>query len=74
MVEPVGCKKVLLSYGAQKVSKASQIVPESLDEPFCVVIGAIAKGSIDVDYTEESVLITQGGKLTGPFEEAWGVF
>jgi hypothetical protein len=32
-----------MSYGAEKVVKASEIVPDS-EDPICVVIGAIAKG------------------------------
>ena len=32
-----------MSYGAEKVVKASEVVPES-DDPICIVIGAIAKG------------------------------
>ena len=40
---PIGCKKLLMSYTADKVAKPSEIVPET-DEPICVVIGAIAKG------------------------------
>ena len=47
---PIGCKKVLLSYTAEKVSKSSDLVPES-DEPICVVIGAIAKGIVMIKIT-----------------------
>lgn len=32
-----------MSYGAEKVVKASEVVPDS-EDPICVVIGAIAKG------------------------------
>jgi hypothetical protein len=32
-----------MSYGAEKVVKAAELVPDS-EEPICVVIGAIAKG------------------------------
>jgi rRNA small subunit pseudouridine methyltransferase Nep1 len=79
---PVGCKKVLMTYGAKSVVKAAQVVPEDLDAPLCVVIGAIAKGSIDVDYTEESYCIGNYplsaaltcSKITSAFEEAWGIF
>ena len=79
---PVGCKKVLMSYGAEKVAKPSEIVPENLDEPLCVIIGAIAKGSIQVDYAEDNICIGNYplsaalccAKITSAFEEAWGVF
>ena len=40
---PVGCKKICLSFSAEGPSKASELVPE-IDEPICLVIGAIAKG------------------------------
>ena len=79
---PVGCKKILMSYGAQKIVSAAQVVPEDKEAPVCVVIGAIAKGHIDVDYTEESLCIGNYplsaaltcSKITSAFEDAWGVF
>jgi len=78
---PIGCKKLLMSYTAERVAKPSEIIPES-DEPICVVIGAIAKGSIETDYTEENVRIGNFPlsaaltctKICSAFEEAWGVF
>ena len=78
---PVGCKKVCLSFSADGASKASDLVPES-EEPICLVIGAIAKGAIKVDYTENDVCIGNYplsaaltcAKVTTAFEEAWGVF
>ena len=54
---PVGCRKVLMSYGAEKIVKAQDIVPEDKNAPLCVVIGAIAKGHIVTDYTEENYCI-----------------
>ena len=33
-----------MSYGAEKIVKASDLVPDN-DDPICVVVGAIAKGS-----------------------------
>lgn len=79
---PVGCKRVLMSYGAEKTVKAEQVVPEDLDDPLCVVIGAIAKGSIKTDYTEEEYCIGNYplsaaltcAKITSAFENAWNVF
>lgn len=78
---PVGCKKVCLSFSADGASKASDLVPET-DEPICLVIGAIAKGAIKVDYTEKDVCIGNYplsaaltcAKVCSAFEEAWGVF
>ncbi len=71
-----------MSYGAKNVVRPREIVPEDKDAPLCVVIGAIAKGSIDVDYTEENYCIGNYplsaaltcAKITEAFEEAWGVF
>ncbi len=71
-----------MSYSADKVSKASDLIPVDPDAPLCVVIGAIAKGSVETDYTEESVCIGNYPlsaaltctKITSAFEEAWGVF
>lgn len=79
---PVGCRKVLMSYGAKKIVKPSEIVPEDLSAPLCVVIGAIAKGSITTDYTEDDLCIGNYplsaaltcAKITSAFEEAWNVF
>jgi len=79
---PVGCKKYCMSYAADKVTSAKEFaehVPK--DEPICVVIGAIAKGHIDVSYTEEDVRIGNFPlsaaltctKLCSAFEELWGV-
>jgi len=80
---PVGCRRILMTYGAEKVVKPSEIPPEEDPEaPVCVVIGAIAKGSIEVDYTDASYCIGNYplsaaltcAKVTSAFEEAWGVF
>jgi len=79
---PVGCKRICMSYAADKVTSAREFV-ESVpkDEPVCVVIGAIAKGNINVSYTEEDVRIGNFPlsaaltctKLCSAFEESWGV-
>jgi len=79
---PVGCKKYCMSYAAEKATSArafAEAAPK--DEPICVVIGAIAKGHIDVNYTEEDVRIGNFPlsaaltctKLCSAFEELWGV-
>jgi rRNA small subunit pseudouridine methyltransferase Nep1 len=78
---PPGCKKICMTYGADKVVPPSQLVPETEDPVVCVV-GAIAKGSITPDYTEENVSISNYplsaalacSKLCDAFEQAWGVF
>lgn len=79
---PPGCKKILMSYSATgKAQKPRSLVPET-NEPICIVVGAIAKGSISTDYTEENISISNYplsaaltcSKLCDAFEEAWGVF
>ena len=70
-----------MSYSADTVKKPSQLVPES-EEPVCIVIGAIAKGAIETDYTEENISISNYplsaalccSKICDAFEQAWGVF
>merc|ERR1719342_1007623 len=54
---PAGCRKILMSYSADGIKKPSQLVPES-EEPNCIVVGAIAKGAIKTDYTEENISIS----------------
>jgi len=77
---PAGCRKILMSYSADGIKRPSQLVPES-EEPICIVVGAIAKGAIETDYTEENVSISNYplsgaavcSKLCDAFEQAWGV-
>ncbi|XP_075541807.1 ribosomal RNA small subunit methyltransferase NEP1 [Dermacentor variabilis] len=77
---PVGCRKISMSLHADKLVRPREIVPET-DEPIVVVIGAMAHGSVDPDYTEGSFSISQYplsaaltcSKLCSAFEEAWGV-
>ncbi len=71
-----------MSYSAQKVVKAADLAPSDPDAPLCVVIGAIAKGSVETNYTEESVCIGNYPlsaaltctKITSVLEDAWEVF
>ena len=78
---PVGCRKILMSYSADSVLRPAQLVPES-EEPICIVVGAIAKGAIKTDYTEENISISNYPlsaalcctKICDAFEQAWGVF
>jgi len=77
---PAGCRKILMSYSADGIKRPSQLVPES-EEPICIVVGAIAKGAIVTDYTEENISISNYplsaaavcGKLCDAFEQAWGI-
>ena len=78
---PVGGRKILMSYSADSVLRPAQLVPES-EEPICIVVGAIAKGAIKTDYTEENISISNYPlsaalcctKICDAFEQAWGVF
>ena len=71
-----------MSYSSKNIVKASELVPENKDVPICLVVGAIAKGSVETDYTEESLCIGNYPlsaalactKITSAFEEAWGIF
>jgi len=78
---PPGCRKILMSYSADSAPvKPSTLVPKD-EEPVVIVVGAIAKGSINTDYTEENFSISNYplsaaltcSKLCDAFEEAWGV-
>lgn len=77
---PVGVKKIATSFSSTNVAKCSDLVPKN-DEPIVFVVGAMAHGALDVDYTEETVSISKYAlsaaltctKLCTAFEEAWGV-
>ena len=38
----VGCRKILMSYSADGVKRPAELVPE-VEQPICIVVGAIAK-------------------------------
>ncbi|KAM7441028.1 18S rRNA pseudouridine methyltransferase [Porites harrisoni] len=76
---PTGCKKVGTSFHSDNLVKLKDVIPK--DEPIVFVVGAMAHGSIDVPYVEDTVAISQyplSGALTcskicTAFEEAWGI-
>ncbi|NXY85543.1 NEP1 methyltransferase, partial [Alcedo cyanopectus] len=76
---PVGCMKIGTSFAVPKVSDLRQLVP--LEEPVAIVVGAFAHGSVNVDYTEKMISISNYplsaaltcAKITTAFEEVWGV-
>ncbi|KAL1458125.1 hypothetical protein WDU94_008296 [Cyamophila willieti] len=76
---PVGVKKIGTSFSSSKLTKPADLVPA--DEPIVIVIGAMAHGQVDVDYTEGNVSVSNFPlsaalactKLCSAFEEAWGV-
>ncbi|PRD24498.1 UNVERIFIED_CONTAM: Ribosomal RNA small subunit methyltransferase NEP1 [Trichonephila clavipes] len=76
---PSGCKKICMSFSAEKCVNARELVPQ--DNPIVIVIGAMAHGQVDANYTEETVAISQYplsaaltcSKLCSAFEEVWGI-
>jgi len=78
---PPGCKKLLMSYSAEAPVKPSELVPEG-EDPIVIVVGAIAKGAIETDYTEKNLSISNYPlsaaltctKICDAFEQAWGIF
>jgi len=41
---PVGCRKILMSFNADKVQNAKELVPA--EEPIAIVVGAMAHGQV----------------------------
>lgn len=76
---PVGCKKIAMSFSADKVVHPRELVPA--EEPIAIVVGAMAHGKVEPDYIEETVSISNYplsgavtcSKLCTAFEETWGV-
>ncbi|OCT69780.1 ribosomal RNA small subunit methyltransferase NEP1 [Xenopus laevis] len=76
---PVGCVKIAMSFSGESAPCVRELVPAS--EPVLLVVGAFAHGSVNVDYTERCVSISQYplsaaltcAKLCTAFEEVWGV-
>ena len=80
---PAGCRKYCTSFSAEKVVHVNEFAVEHPDdEPLVIVIGAMAKGSVDVDYTDQLVSISNYplsaaltcSKFCSAFEDKWKVF
>uniref|UniRef100_A0AAG5CUG1 18S rRNA (pseudouridine-N1)-methyltransferase n=2 Tax=Anopheles atroparvus TaxID=41427 RepID=A0AAG5CUG1_ANOAO len=77
---PVGCRKIAMSFSSKKVNHARELVPAK-DEPLALVVGAFAHGNLSVDYTEDTISISNYPlsaaltctKLCSAFEEVWGI-
>lgn len=77
---PVGIRKIGTSFTSKVITKSIDLVPVN-DEPIAITVGAIARGSIDVEYVEENVSISNYplsaaitcSKLCSAFEEVWHV-
>jgi rRNA small subunit pseudouridine methyltransferase Nep1 len=80
---PAGCRKYCTSFSAEKVVHVNEFAAEHPEnEPLVVVIGAMAKGSVDVDYTDQLISISNYplsaalacSKFCSSFEDKWKVF
>ncbi|XP_071497115.1 ribosomal RNA small subunit methyltransferase NEP1-like [Diadema antillarum] len=77
---PVGCRKLLTSFSADKCLHPRELATEE-EDPIVIVIGAMAHGKVSVDYTEGEVAVSQYplsaaltcAKVCSGFEEAWDV-
>jgi len=83
---PVGCKKISTSFGVTStrlVNIRDYAANEcgDADQPVVFVIGAMAKGSVNVDYNEDTISISSYplsaaltcSKVCAAFEEKWDV-
>lgn len=78
---PVGIKKICTSFNASNLIKCSELVPETKD-PVAIIVGAIAHGKLELDYTESTVSISNYPlsaaltctKICSAFEDAWSIF
>ncbi|XP_072280003.1 ribosomal RNA small subunit methyltransferase NEP1 [Pyxicephalus adspersus] len=76
---PVGCVKVSTSFQGERVSCIRDLVPP--EEPMMIVVGAFAHGSVNVDFAERTVSVSDYplsaaltcAKMCSAFEEVWGV-
>lgn len=79
---PAGCRKYCTSFTAEKVVHVNEFASQHPEnEPVVIVIGAMAKGSVDVDYTDQSISISNYplsaaitcSKFCSAFEDKWKV-
>jgi len=76
---PTGCLKLGTSFKAPEVVDPRTVVPG--DKPFVVVIGALAHGKVETDYTSEEISISNYPlsaaltctKICNAVEEKWGI-
>lgn len=77
---PVGVKKIAMSFSSKTVQNCRELIPK-VEDPIVIVVGAMARGNLNVDYTEDTISISNYPlsaaltctKLCSAFEEAWGV-
>lgn len=79
---PVGCPKYTSSFHAEKVMNVRDFANEQdPNQPIVIVIGAMAKGSVDCGYTDKMVSISNYplsaaitcSKFCTAFEDKWNV-
>ncbi|CAG0892818.1 unnamed protein product [Darwinula stevensoni] len=78
---PAGCKKIGTSYQAKELVRPRDLITPGMKEPVVYVVGAMAHGKVNVDYTEKEVAISEYPlsaaltctKLLNAFEDAWGI-
>jgi len=76
---PTGCQKVCTSFSAEECINPRELVTN--DAPIVVVVGAMAHGRINVNYTSRDVSFSHYplsaaltcAKLCSAFEEGWGI-
>merc|ERR1719483_740793 len=76
---PTGCPKIAMSFSSEGIIDVKDHVPK--DGPAVFVIGAMAHGAIDPDYTDASYSISNYplsaaitcAKVCNAFEEVWGI-
>ena len=70
------------SFSTKKLVKLREFIPSvSQAGPLCIVVGAIAHGALDCQWTEDSIAVSQYAmsaagvcaKLTDACEELWDV-
>lgn len=76
----MGVKKIAMSFSSKVIKNCRELVPTT-EEPIAIVVGAMARGALNVDYTEETISISNYPlsaaltctKLCSAFEEYWNV-
>ena len=78
---PVGCPKIGTSHKSEKLVNPIDFVKTLRPGPVVFVIGALAKGKVEVDYVDEEISISNYGlsgaavcsKVCYAFENIWGI-
>eukprot|EP00999_Lentomonas_sp_LEN2_P000013 NODE_1011_length_1063_cov_94.505342_g967_i0.p1 GENE.NODE_1011_length_1063_cov_94.505342_g967_i0~~NODE_1011_length_1063_cov_94.505342_g967_i0.p1 ORF type:complete len:229 (+),score=22.26 NODE_1011_length_1063_cov_94.505342_g967_i0:181-867(+) len=79
---PIGCKKIGMSYKANKtINIRDYVLSLPSEKPVVFVIGAFAHGQIDTSYVDETLCISEYplsgsvvcGKVCAAFEDLFGI-